>query len=44
MSSWKNLFFLAILAVVGCGLYFSLMHAPGPPPPGARTHRPRSRR
>ncbi|MGO8688514.1 MAG: LysM peptidoglycan-binding domain-containing protein [Thermoguttaceae bacterium] len=35
MSSWKNLFFLAILAVVGCGLYFSLMHAPGPPPPGA---------
>ena len=37
MNSWKNLFFLAILAAVGCGLYMSLMHnnTPGPPPPGA---------
>jgi hypothetical protein len=38
MNSWKNLFFLAILAAVGCGLYWSLMHnTPGPPPPGADT-------
>ena len=38
MSSWKNLFFLAILAVVGWGLYVSLMRAPAPvatAPPGA---------
>ncbi len=29
MNSWKNLFFLAILAVVGWGLYVSLTRPPG---------------
>ncbi len=38
MNSWRNLFFLTILAVVGYGLYVSIMRppeSPSSPPPGA---------
>ena len=38
MNSWRNLFFLTIVAVIGYGLYVSIMRAPESPPsppPGA---------